>query len=315
MLCKTTIHEIYTYEERKGLYNRFFYILGKYLLYLVKSFFFSRERGTKKIFLFLFEILSHTNLTGKLNIISWFNILNEDLEKNQIIFFKNLRTAIPFLLLQIENESVVLFLKQSVKSMISSINNPKLVIKVSKLIPVLYFHCGKLKNTISNSIYNSFFNYLNEQSINIIRALFPIIQNREHSSKYLLTFFDYLILSFELFLSKSSKELLKKTYTQYMIDNLQNELAFHGVYPLLQYEDIWKFAYTSLISFNNKISNEIKPYCLYSDERIKHLSVKEIDNSKREFIFFLNLYLILIKIIWSFIKNKYIYLSMQYQIA
>lgn len=73
-----------------------------------------------------------------------------------------------------------------------------------------------------------------------------------------------------------------------MINDVNCNLAFYGTYLLLQYDDIWQFVYSSMISFNKNIKKKKKTYCLYLDKSIKNLSVKNLNRDMAAFILHFN---------------------------
>ena len=291
--CKMKYRRIiYKYHQKIEQYQRFLYIIEKYFLNFFKFFFLSGTKGTNQILRYFFEILSvssHDNIIEKIDIKSWFTYLKED---NQIKFMKNLRAAFPFLISQIHLPQILSFLKNSItfmKSLLSQ-KNQQIILKILKLLPVLYFYCLKLKEDSNNNIkYEQFFNYLSEEAINLFSLSVRLINDIEEVEAFRMYFF-FFVLSLSRFLSPLSKEIIKKTFTQYLIETKNPNLFEIAYYPFTNYEDIWNCVYTNLISFDENTNYDIKPYCLYSDERIKHLSIKNIDSDTKAFFLSVNNY-------------------------
>lgn len=200
---------IFKYEENKERYHRFWYIMNNFFLKILKNFFFNPVKGSNFLLRCIFEVLSNCYIDYKLDLLQWFNTLYENIEINLILYFKNFQATLPFLLSQMNYPEVFQFLENSMKLIVRVIYRHDLKITgiILKSLPILYYHCARLKQTNYNKLFNPFFEYLDKEAINLLKQSLFVLEDTIPTRKLHEVFFFLFIQFFYSYLNLQKKQL------------------------------------------------------------------------------------------------------------
>lgn len=278
---------IYNITNGQILYQRLWYIIKKFFLNIIEHLFYHKIKQANCVLSIIFELLSHSGNISNFDILPWFTILNQICQDkyNDLFYFKKFRTVIPYLLSQVKyNSQYESFIRNSVEQMISYIprNINELTKQIYKNLSILYINCSEIKNTFNHS-YDSLFLFLEEKSIDIIKKTLPLLKqlNKEKS----FPIFQIFTFSLTKFASNKTIDNIKKISTKYILKKKDANLPQYGMDLIVNYHEIFDYVFNKMISIDLNRIFGINSYCLYKDERIKHLSLKLLKHETKQFIF------------------------------
>ena len=278
---------IYNYHEKKDYYNRFTELINNYLLSIIEYLFFHKIKRANFILSIFFEINAHNENYINFDIESNFNKLYQKNNKYTVLFVKNIKASLPFILSQMHtNPKIKDFFIKTIKD----INNtePKKTDHITKhyslVLSMIYYFAAeeKSKNLNLTEIDKEYYNFLCEYSPNIMQTILPWINLSENAQielnkvMRLLGYSSFLLQGFFRLLSDNQKEILKQMYSTYQLNNIHDYISYSAYDFLIDQTQFWNYFYNQTVRYEPNINIDIKPHCLYSNEIIKHLSLPHI---------------------------------------